>query len=154
MEFGKAIARVGLAAAMAAAVLPIGCGPSNAAPRSMEHLSIAQIGQVFHVYQKGNKPPPRGPADLSGLQRAFPAAIGAINSRDVLVYWGVGFQDGPEAASTVLAYHKDVPQKGGEVLLQDGTSRTMTAEEFQAAKKPAGATTDFPPPAAGKARKR
>jgi hypothetical protein len=152
MEVCKAIARAGLAAVLTA-MLAVGCGPSTAGPRSSEHLSIAQVGQVFHLYQKGNKPPPKGPADLAALQRPFPGAIDSINSRNVLVYWGVGIADGSEAASTVLAYHKDVPQKGGEVLMQDGTARTMTAEEFQAAKKPAGATTDFPPAAAaGKKR--
>ena len=45
----------------------------------------------------------------------------------------------------MLAYHKDVPEKGGEVLMQDGTAKKMTAEEFQAAPKPAG-TTECPCP--------
>ena len=60
----------------------------------------------------------------------------------MLVYWGAGLSDGPDAASTVLAYQKDVPEKGGEVLMQDGTPKKMTADEFKAARKPEGATTD------------
>ena len=63
----------------------------------------------------------------------------------MLVYWGAGISDEPEAASTVLAYHKDVPEKGGEVLMQNGKARKMTAEEFKAAPKPAGAKIDEAP---------
>ena len=84
----------------------------------------------------------------------FPAAVASIKSKEVLVYWGVGISDGPEAASTVLAYHKDVPEKGGEVLMQDGTAKKMTAEEFQAAPKPAGATTEGSGSTSAQARKR
>ena len=97
---------------------------------------------MFHLYQKGQKPPPKGPSDLLPMQRMFPAAVDSIRNKEVLVYWGVGISEAPEAASTVLAYHKDVPEKGGEVLMQDGTAKKMTAEEFEAAPKPAGATTE------------
>ncbi len=58
------------------------------------------------------------------------------------MYWGVGLSDSAEAASTVLAYQKDVPEQGGEVLMQNGTAKKMTADEFKAAAKPAGATTE------------
>ncbi len=80
--------------------------------------------------RRGEKAPPKGLKDLQTLQREYPAAVESIQSKEVLVYWGVGSPTGPEAASTVLAYHKDVPEKGGEVLMQDGTAKKMTAEEF------------------------
>jgi hypothetical protein len=153
MKVSKAIARAGLAAALAA-TLCVGCGPSTAGPRSQEEASIRQIWQVYHSYQKGNKPPPKGPGDLMALQRAFPGVIESVKSRDILVYWGVGFEDGSEGASTVLAYRKEVPEKGGEVLMRDGTARTMTAEEFGAARKPPGATTEFQLPTPGKSKKK
>jgi hypothetical protein len=141
MQVSNAIARA-CGAVLLAAILPIGCGPSTTGPESVAQLSIGQVGQIFHFYQKGQKPPPQGLKDIQPLQNQFPAAVASIKSKEVLVYWGVGISDGPEAASTVLAYHKDVPEKGGEVLMQDGTSKKMTAEEFQAAPKPAGATTE------------
>jgi hypothetical protein len=142
MQVSSAIARACATAVVAAAIFPFGCGPSTAGPESTAQLSIGQIGQMFHFFQKGQKPPPRGPKDLLPLQRQYPAAVNSINSKEVLIYWGVGISDAPEAASTVLAYHKDVPENGGEVLMQDGTSKKMTADEFKAAPKPAGATTE------------
>jgi hypothetical protein len=153
MQVSKAIAHA-CAAAVLAAVLPMGCGPSTTGPESHAQLSIAQVGQIFHVYQKREKSPPQGVKDLQSLQNVFPAAVSSIRSKDVLVFWGVGISDGPEAASTVLAYHKDVPDAGGEVLMQDGTAKKMTAAEFQAAKKPPGATTEgATAPAPSKKRK-
>jgi hypothetical protein len=138
------IARAASAAALVAAVLmfPAGCSGTGGVPESREQLSIGQIGQMFHFYQKGQKSPPIGPDDIIPLQRQFPAAVESIRSKEVLVFWGVGVSDAPDAASTVLAYHKDVPEQGGEVLMQDGKARKMTADEFKAAAKPAGATTE------------
>jgi hypothetical protein len=108
----------------------------------MEQLKVAQVGQLFHIYQKGSKAPPQGIKDIESMKGGVPAAIASIQSKEVLVYWGAGFSGEPGAASTVLAYHKDVPEKGGEVLMQDGKTRTMTAGEFSSAPKPAGATTE------------
>lgn len=119
-----------------------GSGRSAGEAESFEQLSIAQVGQIFRVYQKGQKPPPTGLRDLLPLERLYPAAVAPIRDNQVLVYWGTGLSDDADAGSTILAYQKDVPVKGGEVLLQDGTARKITAEEFQAARKPAGASTD------------
>ena len=47
---------------------------------------------------------------------------------------------GDLASKGLLAYEAAVPEKGGAVLLADGTITTMTAAEFAAAPKP-------PPPA-------
>lgn len=118
-----------------AAILP-GCGSgSSAKVESTEQLSIMQVGQIFRLYQKGQKPPPKGVEDFLPMEQGYPAAIGSLKEKDVVVYWGAGLSDGSTASSTVLAYQKEVPEKGGEVLMQDGTARKMTAAEFQAAPK-------------------
>jgi hypothetical protein len=146
MQVFQTMRRAGLASLALPAVLAlIGCGgpgSSGSEARSREHYSIGQIGQIFRIYQKGQKPPPKTLKDLLPLQNGFPSAIESLKSREVLVYWGAGISDSSDAASTVLAYQKDVPEKGGEVLMQDGTDRLMTAEEFKAASKPPGASTD------------
>jgi hypothetical protein len=141
MHVSKAMAGA-CVALVAAAILPVGCDSSTSAPESREELSILQVGQLFHRYQKAQKSPPQGLKDLASAGKILPAAVESIRSKEVLVYWGEGISDAPEAASTVLAYQKDVPEKGGEVLMQDGTARKMTATEFQAARKPPGATTE------------
>jgi hypothetical protein len=46
------------------------------------------------------------------------------------VVWNVNTKD----ARTVLAYDKDAAEKGGAVLMADGTVKTMTAPEFAAVK--------------------
>ncbi len=115
-----------------------GSGRSAGRAESSEQFAIGQIGQILRVYQKGQKPPPRGIKELMVLQNGYPAAIASIRDKDVLVYWNVGFAESPDAASTVLAYQKDVPEKGGEVLMRDGTAKKMTADEFKAARKPEG----------------
>jgi hypothetical protein len=148
------VRRVVLGAMLAAGVA--GCGRSSGRSvgeaESLEQFSIGQVGQILRVYQKGQKPPPTGLKDLLRLENGYPAAIASIRDKQVLLYWGAGLSNSPEASSTVLAYHKDVPEKGGEVLMQDGTAKKMTAEEFKAASKPAGATTDEGMPAAAKKR--
>ncbi|MDR3638291.1 MAG: hypothetical protein P4L84_31095 [Isosphaeraceae bacterium] len=113
-----------------------GCGGgSAAAPRSVEQLSIEQVGLLFRAYKKGQHPPPKNLKELLPLEQGYPAAVAALRQKEVVVFWGAGLADGSEAATTVLAYHKQVPETGGEVLMRDGTARTMTAEEFKAAPK-------------------
>jgi hypothetical protein len=119
-------------------VVPVGCGPSGSAPGSREELTISQVAQIFRMRQRAQKAPPRDIKDIQSQQTVSPAAFAAIKSGEVVVNWGVGLADDTEAAATVLAYQKDVPEKGGEVLMQDGTAKKMTADEFKAAKKPPG----------------
>jgi hypothetical protein len=120
-------------------IVPVGCGPSTSGPESREELAISQVSKIFQMRKRTQKPPPKGIKDVAGQKVIAPAAVEAITSGDVIVYWGVGLADDPEAASTVLAYQKDVPEKGGEVLMQDGKAKRITADEFKAAKKPPGA---------------
>jgi hypothetical protein len=143
MHLARMVRRVVLGAMLGAAIAGCsGSGRSAGEAESGEQLAIGQVGQILRVYQKGKKPAPKGVKELLIMEAGYPAAITSIRSKEVLVYWGVGFAEGPGATSTILAYHKDTPVKGGEVLMQDGTARKMTADEFKAARKPEGATTD------------
>ena len=51
------------------------------------------------------------------------------------MFYGVDLRQLPDPGQKVLAYEKDVPQKGGAVVMADGTVKAMTPEEFQAAPK-------------------
>jgi hypothetical protein len=134
MHVANSIARACMTAVLIA-IIPVGCGPSTGGPESIEQFKIAQVGQIFSILRKGQKPPPQGIKDLVALKGALPAAISSVRSGDVVIYWGAGLSDDSEAASTVLAYQKQVPENGGEVLMQDGNPRKMTAAEFATAKK-------------------
>jgi len=120
-------------------IVQVGCDSSGPVPGSREEFTISQVGTIFRMRQRAQKPPPKGIKDIESQQAVNAAAVAAIKSGDVIVNWGVGLADDSDAASTVLAYQKDVPEKGGEVLMQDGKAKNMTAEEFKAAKKPPGA---------------
>jgi hypothetical protein len=53
----------------------------------------------------------------------------------IVVVWGAD-PNSPGASNTVLGYVKDVPEKGGVVLMLDGTVRpNMTSDEFKATPK-------------------
>jgi hypothetical protein len=130
-----------------------GCGTRSIGPlpQTPEEESIAQLGRVLQGYR--GKPAPKALKEVVSREQGYPAAIGALRSGDLLLYWGVGLSDGAEAAGTVVAYRKEVPEAGGGVLMQDGTARVMTPDEFRAARKPPGAKTD-PGPLPSPAKRR
>jgi hypothetical protein len=102
----------------------------------------AKGAKGVRAYQPGLVPPPRGMKDLEPMARGFPMAFGALRQAEVLLYWNTDLSEGADATETVLAYAKEVPEAGGEVLMRDGSTRRMSAEAFRAAKKPEGATTE------------
>jgi hypothetical protein len=58
--------------------LKIGYGGSGrlaANAESNEQLSIGQIGRIFRVDQKGQKPPPKGIKDLLPLEKGYPRGL-------------------------------------------------------------------------------
>jgi hypothetical protein len=150
-----------VAAAVLAAVAP-GCGGGGHATGGdtwEDQTPVSQLGKLLKVYRKGLKPPakgakgvrvygpapvppPRGMADLQPIAKGFPLAMGALRKGDVLLYWNTDLSEDPNDAATVLAFAKEAPETGGEVLLRDGSTRWMSAEAFKSAKKPEGATTE------------
>ena len=152
-----------LAPLVLAAFLP-GCGVGGSPSGGdtiLTQTPVEQVGRMLRTYQKGLKPPgkgakdrdlpvyrpgpvppPRGPKDLAPLAKGYPHAVRAIRDHEVLLFWKTDLADDPDAAGTVLAYARAVPDSGGQVLLRDGTTRTMTPDQFRAARKPEGASTD------------
>ncbi|WP_435015750.1 hypothetical protein TA3x_003301 [Tundrisphaera sp. TA3] len=68
------------------------------------------------------------------------AAMNEVRNGNIIVQWGATLPDikeepGQSTAPEILAYGKDVPEKGGYVLHLDRTVTKMTAEEFKAAPK-------------------
>ena len=152
------------------AALVAGCGASygqTGGQTILDQTPLEQVGKMLRTYQKGLKPPtkgardfpvykpgpvppPRGLKDLAPMAKGFPHAVNALRSGDVLLFWKTDLADDPDAASTLLAYASEVPNKGGQVLMKNGTVQTMTSAQFQAARKPEGATTDDPSAAPSK----
>jgi hypothetical protein len=124
-------------ALLAVALLGPGCnkkGEGDPATNS-RNAELGEIHEMYMMYVKQNQKPPQQLADLQGAQAAiYPRGSQALKDGRYLPVWGVSSKD----SHTVLAYEKDAPTQGGTVLMADGSVKTMTAAELQAAVKGKG----------------
>ena len=122
----------------------VGCGSSQpvATPESATLSKLNDVAELYRVYSITNKKPPKTKAEAAKMENAVPSGLTPINTGDIIVLWGGELTDlneeptGPKS-DKILAYEKDVPAKGGKVLLLDRNIKTMTPEEFAAAPKSA-----------------
>jgi len=117
-----------------AVVLTAGCGGSG--PQSVasrEQLDLKEIQEIYQLYVKNHQKAPSQLSDLTkrDYEGIYPGTVDALKKGRYVVVWGVNSKD----SGTLLAYEKDVPTKGGGVVMADGTVKTMTADELKAAKK-------------------
>jgi hypothetical protein len=126
-----------------AGVLLPGCGGGGGGgggegtnPKAADDLR--RFGMAFHAMNDAER---RGPAKPEELEKysdpADKEAYANLRAGKYVFLWNVSLQDmladGP--SNLVLAYEKDAPTKGGQVLMGDGFAKHMTAEEFQKAPK-------------------
>jgi len=63
----------------------------------------------------------------------------SLDDGTIVMRWGLNPSNAPAGASnTVLGYVKDVPEKGGVVLMLNGKPQFMSAQEYQNARKVGG----------------
>jgi hypothetical protein len=111
-----------------------GCGCSNSAKVGSDdgRAALTELGQMLKdLASEGRKPPARA-ADLEAVEPMIPVAGPSIRSGELVYVWGAGYAAG---GNQVVAYEKKVATEGGYVLLQDGTVKQMTADEFKGAPK-------------------
>src|SRR5262249_19437326 len=124
-----------LAALLVAAALS-GCGRGRGdAPKANLGNSFKEIGEVYKFLAYEKKPPPSKLEDLRPYIDSLPTSWEKLEKGEHVVLWRVGYTTASPGAQAVLAYEKDAPNQGGNVLLRDGTVKQMTAQEFQAAPK-------------------
>jgi hypothetical protein len=119
-----------------------GCGGVSEQPPSKAELqqgSLSDVGELYRLYQQENKKPPAKSSDLTKMEVVAPGGAIALKRGEVVVRLGAQLastEEGPPSGSSdeVLAYYKDVPESGGQVLMLNREVRTMTADEFKAAK--------------------
>lgn len=118
-----------------------GCGESKQQIETKRDLSY--IALAYHKFYADRG---RGPHDMEELlvyedqaARTLPGnaaaqsrARKALNSGNYVVIWDVEILLPAERNSgKILAYHRDVPERGGVVAYQDGSVAVLTREEFE-----------------------
>jgi hypothetical protein len=110
-----------------------GCGQATheVTATDVRNYELEEIRDMYKLYAEDKHRPPTQLAQLKQYEPGFSKGFEALQSGEVVVVWGADLSE--TAGKGVLAYGKDVPTKGGPVLLRDGTIKIMTAQEFQAA---------------------
>lgn len=116
-----------------------GCGwlgsTAPLTPAQMEDVRLNDVAELYRSFQESFKKAPKSLKDFTRLgDAAAPTGYEAIRSKQVIVRWNATMvAPSASASDQVLAYVKEVPDRGGSVLMLDGTIRGMTVEEFKAA---------------------
>jgi hypothetical protein len=123
------------------ALFAAGCSGTNPplTPNDNAQSNLTQIGELCRFYQFGKSKPPAKLEDLATLKTQGANGYEALRSGAVILRFGATLPDlsedpGQSPSEEVLAYLKEVPESGGKVLLLNRTIKTMTPEEFKAAK--------------------
>jgi hypothetical protein len=117
------------------AILLSGCGKKGG-PMSDAELQKNELNDIYECYTefiKNNKRPPQQLSELRKYEVMHGLAWRALSSGKFVGVYGVSSKD----SGTVLAYAKDATTQGGAVLMADGSIKNISAEEAQAAIKPA-----------------
>jgi hypothetical protein len=124
------------------AVLAGGCEPSYRPVTQEEgqQFLLTQVGELCRLYQGGRNKPPAKLADLASFSSMASGGYGALKSGRVVLRYGATLpntneEPGEGPGDEVLAYFAGVPEAGGKVLMLNRSVKTMTAGEFNAAKK-------------------
>jgi hypothetical protein len=118
-------------------------GPGGGAREDPQTANdLRDIGMAYHMYMNDFRRPPAGLHDLRDEMeiQANPSARNGLESGRYVVFWNARIpNDFPMGTSnTVLAYERDVPTRGGSVLMADGLVKTVSAQEFRNLPRPAG----------------
>jgi hypothetical protein len=114
-----------------ASLLLAGCGHKPAADvPEVGKVELQDVWEMYSTYAAQAGKPPAKAEDLKAQARGSPIGGRALNDRDFVILFGT-----PVGVANVLAFHKDVPIRGGLVLMSDGTIKTMSAAEFAGAPK-------------------
>jgi hypothetical protein len=128
------VSRGGLWAVLAVtAVTVAGCRGGSAPLEPFEDSQLKEIHELYRHHIKSQKKPPAQLSDLAKqeYEGIYPATVENLRKGKYVVVWGINSED----SGTLLAYEKDVPTKGGAVLMADGSVRKMSPDDFKAAKK-------------------
>ncbi len=119
-----------------------GCSSSNTPAAKSGQPAGSDLGfevaGILRMYPGEFGNGPKKASDIKKYEAGFPIGYAAIQSGQIVVVWGATVAgEGGGGTADVVAYEKEAPTAGGMVVLQNGTVKQMTAEEFKAAPKAA-----------------
>ena len=113
--------------------LAVGCGESKpAVSKEPGRDALKEVGQMLKSLADEGRKPPAKSAELEAVEPMLPTAGPMLREGTIVYLWGATYAADIEK---VAAHEKKVPAEGGWVLLQSGTVKEMTANEFKAAPK-------------------
>lgn len=122
-----------------AALLFVASGTGQGGEK-VEVNDLKLLGVAYHDYisSQGQRKAPQKVEDLLPLlEKANPdfnpkRVIAHLKEKRVHFIYGIRPQDMKDgSATTIVAYEKDAPSKGGVVLFGDGTATTLTVDQFK-----------------------
>lgn len=110
-----------------------GFGCLEGAPK-VEQLPISEqyqdLSELFKEHYEAKKRSPAKLNDFLEFEASHPRGYSLLSQGEAIAVYGLSFGTG----KAVLAYAKGADANGGYVVLQDGTVKQMSADEFKAAK--------------------
>ncbi|WP_165071199.1 hypothetical protein [Paludisphaera rhizosphaerae] len=117
------------------AFILVGCGePETPAVPDSAPTPAEQVGQLLRICREQNRPTPKSLKEAQKLAAGLPGAIDALKSGDVVIYWDVNLDE--YGGASAIGYEKKTPEQGGRVILGDGSTTEMSADQFKAVAKP------------------
>ena len=112
-----------------------GCGGTNSATvdDSMKP-ALQDFAQFLGALPSDGVKPPKKLAEFLPLEPMAPMSAEFIKNGKLVYYWGSGLKTGGQS---IIAHEKDAETSGGWVLLEDGSVKKLTSEQFSAAPKAA-----------------
>jgi hypothetical protein len=122
--------------AAAWAILGLWASSASAQANARTANDLKQIGLAYHMHIDATGKPPAKAEDLAAFLCNNKRMVDLLKNEDIVFFYGVGIAQMTEGTSkTILAYDKEVPDKGGLVLMGDGSVQKVSAAEFKNATK-------------------
>jgi len=123
----------------AAALASAGCSsqPSAGADEPVRAIELREAGEILAQLSTETGKGYSNVGQLAKYEQGFPLGFRALKAGEIIAFPGATMLGESAKGSTdaVVAYDKDVPTKGGLVLLHNRTVKQMSADEFRSAPK-------------------